>query len=125
MALFGPTKRASKPRVLQKSSKPIPKPLFEQKKQWHRKELRRRFKKASPFIPGAGGSMYRRPERKKMIDEIFPYKRFGSHIRDREVRCRLRELRREVHKTPTGTGKRDLRRKIRYLERELDFKRKY
>jgi len=102
-----------------------PKTLFEEKKEWYRKELGRKMAKTSPYIPGAAGAMYSRPERKKIIDEIFPQQRFQSHISEMEAKRRLRELRKEEYQSRTGAEKLKISRLRRFLERETGLGGKY
>lgn len=119
-------RRPMKTRV-KKTSKPQKAPigLFGEKKEWHRRELKRRFRgKASPLIPGTRKS-YTRRERGEMIDKQFPWKRFKSHISKDEARERLRELRREEYRARTGAEKREFRRQRQYLARELGLKGKH
>ena len=93
--------------------------FFGEKKEWHRTELGRRLREASPSIPGTLGGMYSRRERAKMIDELFPWERFQSHISEGEVRKRLRELRKTEYGAQTQAEKLRLRRQREYLEREF------
>jgi len=104
---------------------PNPKTLFEEKNEWSRVELGRKMAKASPYIPGAAGAMYSRPERKKIIDEIFPQQRFQSHISEMEAKRRLRELRKEEYQSRTGAEKLKISRLRRFLERETGLGGKY
>ena len=116
------TSRARKEKT-QKTEVPLG--LFGEKKEWHRTELGRRLKEASPSIPGTLGGMYSRRERVKMIDELFPWERFQSHISEREVRKRLRELRKTEYSARTQAEKLRLRRQREYLEREFGIGEKH
>lgn len=60
--------------------------------------------------------MYKIREREKMIDDIFPQKRFGTHISEQEVKRRFGELRKEKYLARTGAEKREIERKMQYLK---------
>lgn len=109
----------------QKATPQKPKTLFEEKKQWSRYELKRKIEKSKPYIPGTGGEIYSHPERKKMLDTIFPQKRFSSHISEQEAKTRLRELRKEESQAKTYGEKIKLNRLRQYLEGETGLKGKY
>ena len=47
---------------------PAPSGLFGEKKEWHRVDLARRLRKASPEIPGMGGKGYTHHERGEMVE---------------------------------------------------------
>lgn len=99
--------------------------LFEKKQEISRSELKEALKRASPYIPGTGGKIYGYRERSEMIDKIFPYERFKTHISEMEVKQRLRELRREEYQAKTGAEKIELSRQRRYLEEFFGLKGKY
>ena len=116
-----------RPAKRKKESKPPlskPKTLFEEKNLWHRKDLRMKIKKTSPNIPGTSAK-YFKEERKKMIDKVFPEKKFGSHISVIEAKNRLRELRKEEFKSSSGLKKKEAKRLRSYLDRETGLKGKY
>lgn len=141
MSLFGKGQSSSKfgkaaptpplefkksPSLSQKSAPPEkPKTLFEEKKQWSRDELKRRIEESKPYIPGAGGEIYTHQERKRMLDTVFPHKRFHGHISDTEAKQRLRELRKEEYQAKTYGEKIKLGRLRQYLEKETGLKGKY
>jgi hypothetical protein len=126
MALFEKKQSTSKIEP-KKSPQPPPKPktLFEERKEWSRVELKRRLGKAPPYIPGTGGKIYSRQERRGLIEKVFPYQRFKSYISEMEAKRRLRELRREEYQAKTGAEKLKISRLRRYLEEHTGLKGKY
>ena len=107
-----------------------PKTTFEEKKQWSRTELERKMmKEASPYIPGTGGKFYTRQERREMLgkrlENLFPSKRFQSHISELEAKKALRELRKQEYYSKTSAEKLKINRERRWLEKTWDLKGKY
>ena len=126
MDLFGKRPQPPRPEPKRTPQPPVPEGLFKEKQEWSRGELSGRLRKASPFIPGTARSkMYNLREREKMIDEIFPQKRFQGYISEIEAKTRLREIRREEHSVRTDKERVELSRKRRYLEQEFGLKGKY
>ena len=92
--------------------------LFGQRKELSRIEVQRSILK-KPYIPGTGGKFYKKPELKKMLEEEFPRKRFGTHLHEREVQKRLREWKMERFRAKTSKERLEMDRKIRYWEERL------
>ncbi len=103
------------PSAVKKTITPA-KTLFEEKKDWTRAEFIRRVAKA----PFKSKSYY---ERKKMVGEAFPSKRFGTYISDVETKRRLRGFRKEAYNKPKERAK--LARERGYLEGGTGLKGKY
>jgi len=84
------------------------------------RELRQKIIKAPPFIPGAGGAMYRLTERKKLAGEIT--KKYGLYFEKKkfENTRMFRDLRKQRFQAKTGAEKLRIDRKIRYLKREIE-----
>ncbi len=89
--------------------------IFNKKKQFSRLEFRETLRKAPPRVPGSG-KIYSRQERMKMEKELFPQKRFQSHISEIEVKRKLRELRMERYKTKGREERLKIDRKIKFLK---------
>lgn len=119
---IGPKKDTSSQKP---SLPPKSKTLFEEKSNWSREELKRRIEKSKSYISGAGGEIHSHYERKKMLDELFPERRFSSHISQDEAKTRLRELRRDEYKAKTYGEKTKLSRLRHYLEGETGLRGKY
>ena len=132
MVNFGINRKieSTKPKTESKSlSKPAssePKPLFDQKLKWHRKELVGKMIGASHYVPGVSSSkpIYRK-ERKDFINKIFPQNKYGTHISKEHVRRKLRELRINEYRATSNSEKQEIRRTRNFLERETGFKGKY
>jgi hypothetical protein len=96
--------------------------FFDEKKEWERKKLSRKLEKSSPVIPGTGGQTYRREELKKMVNELFPKDKFGNYISEKEVKQRLREMRKEIHKAGKEAEKKEVRRKKDFWKERTGIK---
>ena len=109
----------------QSSHQQKPKPLFEQKKDWSRRELQRKATQ-NPHRPRTlyGQALPIHAER-KLWDETLPQKRFGTHISEIEAKKRLRELRKQETFAKTYDEKRKLSRLRDYLEKETGLRGKY
>jgi len=121
MPIFEKKQPFSKPSPIQKPAvkKPLPpKTLFEEKKDWTRTDFLRKTSKA----PLKTHSSY---ERKKMLNETFPSRRFSTYISEGETKTRLRELRREEYRAKTYTEKSKLGGMRKYLEKQTGLKGKY
>jgi len=106
-------------------AKPIPpKPttLFGEKKDWARRDFISRVAK-NPF--SSEGRMYSFYERKKMLEKTFSPGRFSTYVSEREVKTRLRELRREEYRAKGGTDKLKISRTRKYLEKQTGLQGKY
>lgn len=125
MGIFGRRPQVSRDRFKKAPPPSKPKSFFEEKSEWSRSAFRRRLRTASPSIPGTAGGLYTRRQRESMVEEIFPWERFKSHISESEAKRRLRELRGEEYKAGTGAEKSKLKRQREYLEKELGLKGKY
>ncbi len=88
-----------------------------------RPKFREMLRKSSSVIPGSGGKMYSRQERIEMEKKIFPSKRFGSDISDRETEKRFKELRKEAHNADTQEKRTAINRNIRFLKNVIGVKR--
>ena len=115
--------------VSKPESKPIssePKPLFDQKLKWHRKELTGKMIGASHYVPGISSSkpIYRK-ERKDFINKLFPQNKYGTHISKEHVRRKLKELRANEYRATSNSGKQEIKRARIFLEKETGFKGKY
>jgi len=73
------------------------------------------LRKAPPRVPGSG-KVYSRQERVGMEKELFPQKRFQSHISEIEIKKKLRELRMERYKAKSGEERLKIDRKIKFLK---------
>jgi len=80
-----------------------PTSVFGERKHWNKLQMRERIKKVSPFI--VKGKMFKGKERIGMVEQWFPHKRFGTHITEREVKTRLRELRKAENRAQIGKEK--------------------
>lgn len=85
--------------------------IFEKKKALERGKIRERIRKTPSRIPG-----YFREKRLKIIKEAFPWKRFGSHLSEREFNRRIRELQIEKGRARTSAERLKKERLIRYLK---------
>ena len=85
--------------------------LFEKKKALERGKIRERIRKTPSRIPG-----YIREKRLKMMKKAFPWKKFGSHLSEREFNRRIRELQIEKGRARTATERLEKERLIRYLK---------
>jgi hypothetical protein len=113
--------RRQKP-LLSKPAPEKPKTLFQQKKDWQRTDFLRKATK-EPFT--SKGKMYSSGERKKLLEEALPLRRFSTYISEGEVKTRLRELRREEYRAKSGQEKTKLRDLRGYLEKQSGLKGKY
>ncbi len=106
--------------LFQKGTSPKAKPdgLFQDKKELSRNEFLRETAR-DPFKP----KNYHK--RRKLLDEAFPYNRFGNYISETEVKTRLRELRREEYQAKTYDEKTRISRLRRHLESETGLRGKY
>lgn len=112
--MFFPKKQ--KPTPAPKPAPPSkPKPFFGPQGSIYRKDFLKQTSKSS-FGGPAGG--YPSFQRKKMIGEAFPQKRFGTHISRMEAGKRLRELRREEHQAKSWADKTRIARLRKHLEKE-------
>jgi hypothetical protein len=97
--------------------------LFSQKKDWRREDFLRQTAKAPFSFRGKSPSnLY---NRKKMINEALPDKRFSTYISESEVKKRLRELRRDEYKAQSGEEKSRLKGTRKYLEKQTGLEGKY
>ncbi len=104
------------------STPPKPKTLFEEKKDWTRTEFQKKVAQA-PYK--CGGKIYSSWERKKMINETFPSRRFSTYVSKGETKTRLRELRNEEYRAKTYAEKSKLAGMRKYLEGQTGLKGKY
>ena len=88
---------------MQKASPKKPGSIFEEKKYYGKRDLREKIRKVSPYI--LRGKMIPWREREKMVEQWFPHKRFGSYVKEGEVKRRLRELRGMEYRAKTGKEK--------------------
>jgi len=95
-----------------------PKTMFEEKKDWTRADFLRK-------TSGAPLKMYSSYERKKMLNEALPSRRFSTYISEGEAKTRLREMRREEYRAKTGAEKSKLGGMRKYLEKQTGLKGKY
>ncbi len=91
------------------------KDFFGDKGYLSRSELRQRFKKSSPRIPGSS-KWYTREQRVGMEKELFG-KKYGEYITPQEYKEKIHELREEKYKTKSNKKRIAIDRKIRYLKR--------
>lgn len=70
-----------------------PTTLFGEKKYWTKVDMRQNIKKLSPFI--LKGKVFTQQQRAKMIEQWFPYQKFGTHITEQKTKAVLRQLRRK------------------------------
>lgn len=83
------------------------------------KDLKEKFRKASPFIPGAGGAMYNLSERMQLAEEITrKYGTFFEKNKFEDIRM-FRDLERQKFQAKTEAEKIVIDRKIRFLKREI------
>jgi hypothetical protein len=80
-------------------------------------EAFRKIKKASPYIPGAGGAMYYEKERVGMAKRRLG--KYGYFLEKHEIPKAFKELEKEKANAKTGAEKLKINREIRYLKREL------
>ena len=106
----------------QKPIPPKPKTLFEEKKDWTRGDFLKRATK-DPF--SSGGKMYSSYERGKMVNELFPSRRFSTYVSEGEAKTKLRELRGQEYRAKTGAEKSKLNKMRQYLEKETGLQGKY
>lgn len=97
--------------------------IFQGKPYLKRGEFRQKLRKASPFIPGAGGKIYKQAERVKIEKEVFqPGKwwkggKFGhAYVTEKEFVGAIKGLEKKKFWVKTGAEKLDIDRKIRYLK---------
>lgn len=102
-------------RAMKKAPPPkAPSSIFGERKYWEKPRLRERVKKLSPFI--LKGKMFKGKERVAMIEQWFPYKRFGTHVTEGEAKTRLRELRRAEYRAKSTKEKSTYKWQRRLLE---------
>jgi len=89
--------------------------IFNKKRQFSRPEFRKKLKEAPARVPGTG-KIYSWQEKVKIEKELFPQKRFQSHISEIEVKKRLRELRMDRYKAKNTEEKLKIDRKIKFLK---------
>lgn len=121
MSLFNPRQSFNQNRPIGIPEKPIKedKSIFGGKSYISSKDLARKIKKASPFIPGAGGAMYNKQQRDEIAKEIG--NKVGSYFEKKnfeDIKL-FRQLNKEKYNARTGKEKLDIDRKIRFLEREI------
>ncbi|MBZ9572337.1 hypothetical protein KJA15_03335 [Patescibacteria group bacterium] len=80
-----------------------------------RRKFRERLRRASPFIPGSGGKLFRKKERVAMEKEIF--RKYGHYIEKKEYKKALKDLKEAKQKTKTFNEKLKIDRKIRFLKK--------
>lgn len=104
----------------QSSQSPKPdKSIFGGKSYISKKELVRKFKKASPYIPGAGGAMYTRQQRADFAKEITD--EFGAYFEPKKFEDKklFRKLKKEMFEAKTSKERLEISRRIRFFEREI------
>ncbi len=89
--------------------------IFKNKKELSRADLRKAFRKASPYIPGSGGKTYSQKERIEMEKKIFGSK-YGSYLTKSEYKNKIRELKGKKYRAKTSAEKLKIGREARYLE---------
>lgn len=77
--------------------------------------MREKLRKDSGQIPGTG-SFYSREQREKLEKEVFG-KEFGEYISPDEFKRAIKKLRKQEFMAKTGEEKREIDRKVRYLEK--------
>lgn len=97
--------------------------IFGKGKQFSRLEIRRSLRKSSSV--SVGGRMFSRQERVKLEKELFPHRKYGSHISETEAKTALRGLRKSEYQAKTGKEKLKFTRQKRLLEKITDLKGKY
>jgi len=75
--------------------------IFKNKKELSRTALRKAFRVASPYIPGAGGRTYSRKERAEMEKKIFGSK-YGSYVTKSEYKKKIQELKGRKYRAKTS-----------------------
>jgi len=95
--------------------------LFGEKKQISRRDLRKKLRSSSSYIPNkslwtSSGETYNEKERVEIEKDVFG-KKYGSYISKPEYKKAIRELESKKHKTRNNKEKFKIDRKIRYLEK--------
>ncbi|MDI6883083.1 MAG: hypothetical protein QMC93_01240 [Patescibacteria group bacterium] len=109
-----PVEKEKEPNT-EKELKPEPKKdFFEGKKYLKVSEIRQKFLKASPKIPGSG-RLLGREERKALPEELFGKQQF---VNPQKVKEALKKFERASYGQPTKE-KMEAKRKIRWLKREM------
>jgi len=97
--------------------------IFRGKESLPMKEFTWKFRKASPFIPGAGGAIYSEKERLGLANKVreVAKKKFGSQYYLGKDKCSqiIKEFEKEKWRAKTGAEKQKIDRQIRVLRREL------
>lgn len=75
--------------------------------------MRQNIKRLSPFI--LKGKVFTQQQRERMIEQWFPYKKFGSHVTEEETKRALRQMRREESFAP-ARQKRSIKMSKKLLE---------
>ncbi len=93
--------------------------IFKNKKELSRTALRKAFRKASPYIPGAGGKTYSQKERTELEKKLFGSK-YGSYLTKAEYKKKIQELKGQKYRAKTSAEKLKIDRQTRYLESLID-----
>ena len=125
MIIFGRQPQSS--RIGPKKPQPpsVPKSFFEEKKQWRKNTVKRRFRQGSRLIPGTRGGYYHLHEIDKMLDERFRWDTHRGFISREGAIRELKKLRMEEHRASTSEKKRELRRQRSFLEQGFELKGAY
>lgn len=105
----------------EKAPPKTPTSVFGEKKHWEKLQLRERVRKLSPFI--LRGKMFTKQEREKMVEQWFPYKKYGTHITEGKAKHVLRELRKAENRARTNKEKDTYKWQKRLLEAFTGIKR--
>jgi hypothetical protein len=97
--------------------------IFRGKPHLKRSELRQKFKKASPYIPGTGGKMFKRKERLALLEKLLPSKKYGKFITPKKVKKAMKKFERSTWGKP-HKERFQMEREIRYLKKHLGPERK-
>ncbi len=126
MGFFGKPFQPSKPEPKKIPSHPSkPKTIFEEKKDWARRDLQRKATQSSHRPRTLYGQALSIHAERKLWDETLPSKRFGTHISETEAKKRLRELRKQETFAKTYAEKQKTAKLRGYLEKETGLKGKY
>ena len=113
----GPSKSLLSGKSVLGASKKVPPKastsLFGEKKYFSKLELREKVRKLSPFI--LKGKTFAKRERERIVEQWFPYQKYGTHITEGKAKRRLRELRRRESKA-RGVERKTLKWQKKLLE---------
>ena len=92
--------------------------IFRGKPYVKRLELREKFRKASPYIPGTGGKMFRKEERLTLLKKLLPREKYGEFITPQKIKDAMKKFEKSTWGKP-HKERFQAEREIRYLKKHL------